>query len=75
MVFNALLDYFDRYTIQNIPRTNNKYLDAMAIATSLVLIEIEDEENIFTIYKLRSPSYIEGMHEIQTYLIIEDNDF
>lgn len=52
-----LLDQFNRYTIQNSPRTNNKYVDAMASATSLAPIEVEDEETILTIRKLSSPSY------------------
>lgn len=65
-----LLDQFDRYTIQNIPRTNNTYTDAMASANSLAPIEIEDEETILKIHKLSSPSYMDHMHQIQTCLII-----
>jgi len=38
---NDLFDQFDRFTIQNILRTKNRYVDAMASATSLTLIEIE----------------------------------
>jgi len=47
----------------------------MASATSLAPIEIDDEEIILKICKIGTPSYIEDMHEIQTYLIDEKNDF
>jgi len=50
-------------------------MDAMESATTLVPIEIEDEETILTIRKSSSPSYIDHMNEIQACLIKEENDF
>lgn len=47
----------------------------MASAASLAPIEIKDEEIVLTIHKLRSPSYMDHMHENQACLIMEENDF
>lgn len=47
----------------------------MVSATSLEPIKIEDKETILIIFNLRSPSYMDHMHEIQTYLIIEEIEF
>jgi len=46
MAISDILNEFDKYIINNIPRTNNKYEDTMASATSLMPIGIEDEEII-----------------------------
>lgn len=75
VVVIELLDQFDRYIIENIPRINNRYVDAMASAASLAPFEIEDEETILNICKLSSPSYADHIHTILTYLIIDDNAF
>ena len=56
IVIIELLEEFDTYNIHNIPCTNNNYMDAMAIFTSLVPIDIEDEETLLTINKLGTPS-------------------
>jgi len=47
----------------------------MVSASSVVPIEIQNEDTMLTIHKLSTPSCIENMYEIQTYLIIEENDF
>jgi len=75
VVVIELLDRLDRYTIETIPRTNNKYADAMASSTSLIPIELEGEETILTICKLSSPSYTTHIHSIFSYLIANDDAF
>jgi len=70
-----LLDRLDRYTIETIPRTNNRYANAMASIASLVPIELEDEETILTICKLSSPSYTTHLRSIFSYLIANDDAF
>jgi len=44
-----ILTYFNEYDIEIISRCNNRYVDAMASATSLAPINIQDEETILTI--------------------------
>ena len=63
------------HTIDTIPRTNNRYADAMTSATSLVPIELEDEETILTIHKLSSPSYQNHLHHVLACLITNDDAF
>lgn len=46
----------------------------MANATSLVHIEIEDEEIIITIKKLGTPSYLEYLDYIHVFHLILDVD-
>lgn len=75
IVVVELLDQFDMYTIHNIPRTNNRYADAIAIATSLAPIEVEYEETILTIRQLSYSSYVDHIHTILNNLITDDNTF
>jgi len=51
-----LLQNFDEYEIENIPRSNNRYIDVMANATSLAPIKIEDEEIVLEIKNLNKAS-------------------
>lgn len=50
------MNHFDKYIIENIPRKNNKYADAMASVASVMPIYIEDEETILKIKNLGQPS-------------------
>lgn len=68
-----LLKILDKYTIETIPRTNNRYVDAMASVASLVPIELENEETILTIHKLSSPSYISHIYSIISCLLANDD--
>ena len=71
MIITDLLNEFDKYTIKNIPRTNNNYANIMASATSLVPIEIEDEEIILKIKKIGMPSCIIKDYEIEVYCVTQ----
>lgn len=70
-----LLERLDKYTIDIIPRTNNRYVDAMESVASLVPIELEDEETILSIHKLSSPYYTKHICSILSYLIVDDYAF
>lgn len=59
IVIIELLKEFDSYRIQNIPCTNNRYVDAMVSVASLVPIDIEDEETMLTIKKLVTLYYLD----------------
>jgi len=75
VVVIELLYRLDMYTIMTIPRTNNRYANAMKSATSLVPIELEDEETILTICKLSSPYYTTHLHSIFSCLIANNDAF
>jgi len=44
-----LLSCFEEYQLESIPRNNNKLVDAMASATSLIPLEVEGKEATFII--------------------------
>ena len=67
-----LLEQLNNYTIDIIPRTNNRYTYAMASTTSLVPIDLEDEETILSLCKLSSPSYTTHICSIPSCLIADD---
>lgn len=69
MVGFDLLSEFDKYTIKNIPRINNKYVDTMASILSLMPIDIKDEELILKIKILGILSCIAEDEEIEVYCI------
>lgn len=54
-----LLQHFKKYNIDNIPITNNIYVDAMENVALVTLNEIEDEEIILTINKIGMPYYMD----------------
>lgn len=60
VVVVQLLHQFDRYTITNIPRKNNRYVDTMESATLLAQIEIEDDHIILKIKNLTNPYYMDS---------------
>lgn len=75
VVVIELLERLDNYTIKSIPRTNNRYADAMASATSLVPIELEDEKTILSIHNLSSRYYTNHIYSILSYRIADDHAF
>ena len=54
-----LLAFFEEYQLENIPRNNNRLVDAMASAASLIPIEVKGRETTFTIKNLGTPSIAE----------------
>ena len=44
-----LLSCFKEYQLENIPRNNNRLVDAIASAASLIPLEVEGKETTFTI--------------------------
>jgi len=75
IVVAELLDEFTRYSIHNIPRTNNKYVDVMASTNSLASIEIEDEETILNIRKLGTPSYLDHIEKVHAFQLDLKDDY
>jgi len=58
-IISKLLTCFEEYQLENIPRNNNRLVDAMASAASLIPIEVEGRESTFTIKNLGTPSIAE----------------
>jgi len=54
-----LLTCFKEYQLENISRNNNRLVDAMASAVSLIPIEVEGKETTFTIKNMGTPSIAE----------------
>jgi len=54
-----ILIYFEKYQLKNIPRNNNRLVDAMASAASLIPIEVEGREANFIIKNLGTPSIVD----------------
>jgi len=54
-----LLAYFEEHQVENIPRNNNKLVDAMASAASLIPIKVEGREATFIIKNLGTPLIVE----------------
>jgi len=75
VVVLELLEQLNRYTVNTIPRTNNRYADVMASVVSLIPIELGDEETILTIHNLSSTSYQNHLHHIFSFLITNDDTF
>lgn len=75
VVVIEFLERLDKYIIETIPKTNNRYADAMESIASLVPIEIEYEDTILTIHKLCSPYYTTHISSIFSYLITNDDAF
>ena len=73
IVVILLLYEFHKYSIQNIPKTNNMYTNAMASTTLLEPIDIKDEETILKIQKLGTPSYLEHIEVHTCHLDIESD--
>lgn len=71
----VILMYFSYYLIDNIPRDNNRYTNAMVSVSSLTPINIEDEKIIPTIKNIGRPyhkcdiqSFIKGNYFSTTYI-------
>jgi len=58
-IISKLLVCFEEYQLKNIPRNNNKLVDAMASAALLISIEVEGREATFIIKNLETPSIVE----------------
>jgi len=50
-----ILAFFEEYQLENILRNNNRLVDAMESAASLIPIEVEGRETTFTIKNLGNP--------------------
>lgn len=65
---SRLLQHFNEYEIENVPRKRYRHGNAMASATSIAPIEIEDEQTISITRNLCKPSRLEEtINYIHTY--------
>lgn len=60
----TLLEHFESYTIENIPRKDNRHANAMASVTSLVSLKDSSTYFTFTVHTLTKPSIDETMKEV-----------
>ncbi|KAH9296930.1 hypothetical protein KI387_028612, partial [Taxus chinensis] len=55
---DIILTTFDRYTLQTIPCSTNKFTDTMACLASQIPASLADSKIFVTIQRLHSPSYL-----------------
>ncbi|KAH9321260.1 hypothetical protein KI387_015899, partial [Taxus chinensis] len=58
------LQYFDKFTIQAIPHTANRFTDTMALLASLILPFTEDSRLYVAVQRLDQPSHLRQLTSI-----------
>ena len=67
-----LISLFDQVTLEAIPRTSNRVVDAMATAASLLPLELDDEYATIIIRQLQEPTLSKSCLEpLDVFLINE----